>query len=68
MGFFAYPPKISISGLSIRVLLDCDIGQFLNDCIYVNVFLLFSELIATVEIDMLPCNRGDLLNITLSFS
>jgi len=61
MVFFAYPPKKYISKLSIRFLFNRDISQFLNDCIYVNVFLLFSELITTVEIDMLPCNRGYLL-------
>jgi len=46
------------SGLALGNL---QLSQFLNDYIHVNELWVLVELIATIEIDMLPCNWGNLL-------
>ena len=49
------------SGSRRELTSDLYSGQFLNGRIHVDGFRPIAELVTSVEIDMPPCDRGDLL-------
>lgn len=72
IGMWGFPSKrwnkdFRIFALTAEHLSLC---QFLDNGIQVDVIRLLAELVATLEVDMLPCNRRDLLdsNSLLSIS